>query len=705
MKKIILFVSALAGLFLAASCQQENLEPVAGNNVVSYTIQVPGALSTKAIGEDVTAVNQLVYAVYYTEATAADDFTKTETRLFQKTAPITNGTARVNFELVNNQNFRVLFWAQVEKSENEQIYNTSDLKNVTLKQALAANSEDYAAFAGSDFIKYGDKLTERKVTLYRPVSQLNIATTPASLRLEGQTDVLIESTSVTVNGLSTSYNVAERVAGEIAATDYVYSASDPSLLSDDQITVNGTPYTYVAMNYVGFAAKPSSTVVVSYTINTENVGTITNTIENVPVKANYRTNIIGNLITSTSDYVIDLSEEWGGEENVEVLMDGLSKTDDGVYAISTAEAFAYASQNLFAQVGGSYVLAEDIDMTGASVATRAAETLIYNSAKLTHTMKAGYFEFDGKGHTIKNLPGMFIAYTGSARSVVVKNLTLETPNVAFNVEDIPETDGVGAFIGYAGTTTTITLDNCHVEGGKVQGGHWTGGLVGYAAGYSGNDGPVFETLTIKDCSVENATVTGKGSCGGIIGHATGDAWTLVDMDNIVVSSNNIISTGDSDNKAGAVMGTLGNAGKPTTVNGVTKTGGVTIDAYEVGANTVKSDNVENTKLWGRQGNSDGVLTVEGVKVDDFGSFSVTTTVTVTNDEELAAAVEGAFPEMVIKLAAGTYSDNIVLTVAELGAAKGDITFKAVEGASPVIAGTVTLGYRKQGTGAVCGTAT
>lgn len=620
MKKILLFASALAGLFLAGSCQRENLEPMESANTVTYTVQVPGALSTKTIGENVAAVTELVYEVYRTEATSADDHTKAETRLFHKTATITNGTATVEFELVNNQNFRVLFWAQVPENG---VYTVTDLKNVTISQALNANAENYAAFAGADYIKAGESIVGRTLPLVRPIAQLNIGTDDASLDIEGQTDVEISTTAVTVNGLSTLFNVAKNQAGEISATDYVYDAK-PVALSESTFAVNGINYNYVAMNYVGFAPQMGTNVEVTYTINTENVGTITNTIDNVPVKANHRTNIVGNLITSMSDYTITLDNEWEGDrEDVEVITDGLVKfNDSGVYQISNAHGLAYASQNLFAQEGGSYVLTADIDMTGStSVLTKAAaEGMTWNSAKLTHAMKARSFEFDGKGYTIKNLPGMFIAYTGSAKSVVVKNLTLETPNVAFNVEDTPETDGVGAFIGYAGTSTTITLDNCHVEGGKIEGGHWTGGLVGYAAGYSGNDGPVFETLTIKGCSVKNATVTGKGSCGGIIGHATGDAWTLVDMDNIVVTSNSIISTGDSNNKAGSVMGTLGNAGQPKTVNGVTMTGGVTIDRYEVSGNRVESNKVANAKLWGRQGNSDGVLTVDGEKVTDFGIY-------------------------------------------------------------------------------------
>ena len=49
MKKILYSVAAMALAFFSASCQQENLEPAAGNNTVTYTVEVDGAVATKAI--------------------------------------------------------------------------------------------------------------------------------------------------------------------------------------------------------------------------------------------------------------------------------------------------------------------------------------------------------------------------------------------------------------------------------------------------------------------------------------------------------------------------------------------------------------------------------------------------------------------------------------------------------------------------------
>jgi len=356
MKKILLFASALAGLFLAASCQQESLEPV-GGNTVTYTVQVPGALSTKAIGTDVSKVTELIYEVYRI------DENDVETRLYQKKTSLTNGSATVELELVNNQDFRVLFWAQVPENG---VYTTTSLKNVTLATGLNANAENYAAFAGQDEITDGENLTGRTVTLVRPVAQLNIATSAESLVIgEGGIDpttVTFKETAVKVEGLSTVYNVADGAAGADEAT-FTYAAK-PVALSETTLNVNGVDYSYVAMNYVGFAQTSGDNVKVTYTIETNEVGTITNTISNVPVKANHRTNIIGNLITSTSDYTVTLSATWPtDEENVQVV------------AVSTAAGLQEAIDDIPAGTEGNIKLEGDIDLGALAgmISTKAGE--------------------------------------------------------------------------------------------------------------------------------------------------------------------------------------------------------------------------------------------------------------------------------------------------------------------------------------------
>lgn len=244
MKKILLFASALAGLFFAASCQQENLEPVQQGNTVTYTVQLPDAIGTKAIGTNVSAVTELIYEVYRIDENGD------ETRLYQMTEEMTGGSATVELELVNNQDFRVLFWAQVPETG---IYNTDNLKAVELSTTLNANAENYAAFANQDVITYGENLLGRTIDLVRPVAQLNIATSAESLKLgeddngeNAQTTVSFKTTGVKVEGLSTTYNVATGNAGADKST-FTYSANMPydadtntaDNLSETTIEVNG----------------------------------------------------------------------------------------------------------------------------------------------------------------------------------------------------------------------------------------------------------------------------------------------------------------------------------------------------------------------------------------------------------------------------------------------------------------------------------
>ena len=111
----MLFASALAGLFLAASCQQENLEPVMSGNTVTYTMQVPENIATKAkpTGYGFT----LHYEVY-----RQGDVTKLNADpVYEGTKTFENGSADVELEFVKDQEFTVLFWAQ--QTNGAQAYN------------------------------------------------------------------------------------------------------------------------------------------------------------------------------------------------------------------------------------------------------------------------------------------------------------------------------------------------------------------------------------------------------------------------------------------------------------------------------------------------------------------------------------------------------------------------------------------------------
>lgn len=290
--------------------------------------------------------------------------------------------------------------------------------------------------------------------------------------------------------------------------------------------------------------------------------------------------------------------------------------NNGVYTVAQPVAkigettFAFLQDALNAAASGvgeiTVEILEDINLTGTTWAPVTVSGPGYPLVTV-----------EGNEHTITGLTDMLFAATWAGKSgLIIKNLTIANSAIVNDENDAKGTVGVGAFIGYPQASATITLDNCHLKNSSVKGGHWTGGLIGMAGGYNGNDGPVFMNLTIKDCSVTGSTITGKGSAGGIIGHGSCAAWTKVVIENTTVTGNTILSTGSSVNKAGAVMGTIGAAGQPTTVNGVEKTGGAYVSAM-VARNTVKSAETEITTIYGRQGTSTGMLYLVGGSYDKY----------------------------------------------------------------------------------------
>lgn len=282
-----------------------------------------------------------------------------------------------------------------------------------------------------------------------------------------------------------------------------------------------------------------------------------------------------------------------GEDHSGVVKE--SETEE-IYRISTPDGLVYAAKNLFAQKkDGVYNIAADLDMTGKN----------YEAPKIDNV--AGNFTLNGNGKTISNLGNRLIAETGSAKTVTIKDLTLDKASIKIEVtsttEEIPNAEaGVAAFIGYAGTSENIVLENCHLANSSIEAinSSWIGGLIGYAAGFNqANNGPVFETVKITNCSVKGSTLTGgDSSVGSVIGHGIGDAATLVLIDKVEVSGNTI--SGNKDEKLGSVFGTVGSKVDPTAWNG--QANGVHLDnsSTTIEKNTVNNKVVSGLdKLYGR----------------------------------------------------------------------------------------------------------
>ncbi|MEE0237517.1 MAG: DUF6562 domain-containing protein [Bacteroidales bacterium] len=500
MKKLLYCAAALSAVLFAGSCQRENLEPVV-NGGVTYTITLPETVQTK--GENGYAEYDLYYEVYKTL-----DPTATGVQLlFQNNEPIvmTDETYELTLDLLNDQDYTVLFWAN---KKGTAYFNTEDLRNVAI---LAANSndDDRDAFCGMDQLEKHDGAQAKTVELKRPFAQVNIAT----LVNEVDYNIHPQTSYVKFTKIPVAYNVfTGKPVGETAEVEYGVENDEHiyTTIPADSIDVNGVKYKYVAMNYV---LVPEANIDVYYEIVTAN-GTVSNTINNVPVKKNYRTNIVGNLLTSNATYTVELKPgfEEGEYNGPEFVMEPKYNAETKTYTVTEAFELKWIAQQVNTGKdnfqGKTVQLAADIDLKNEPWTPIGQGNHFQGTFEGVALTKAG-----NDYPTISNLyieNGEYAGLFGTiSHGAILRNFNL-------NHVRISGTDYLGAVVGQIYTTVeNVTVEDAEItavpyllaDGVTYDGGAKVGGIAGL----------VGQSATITDCTVNDATFQAYRDMGGIVG--------------------------------------------------------------------------------------------------------------------------------------------------------------------------------------------
>ncbi|MBP3662524.1 MAG: hypothetical protein J6J25_05410 [Bacteroidales bacterium] len=610
MKKLLYCAAALATLLFAGSCQRENLEPAQESAAVTFTVEAPAALQTRAIADGLN-VNELIYEVWLTETLG--DLTQNAQKLYQAKTDmaVENGVnkATLTLDLVNDQKFTVLFWAQVKEAG---AYTTDKLTEVTYaKNEYNSNDESLAAFYAVAYVndskhveKDGTTAADSKVSLRRPFAQLNLGTLNTSTAYT----VALEKSMVTVENVNTVFNVATSEATQPVAKTFKMAE-----VPTESLSVNGTTYEYVAMNYM-FAGDNIS---VSYDIETTLNGTsahVTNTVSSVPLKENYRTNIIGNLLTSKVDY--------------EIVVDAAFNTPDEI----VVEGVDYVTTDLEL----NEALKQDkrdivIDLAQEEV-TRATSPKTYN-VDVTSWKK--------------------LAFGGELTKSITINANGNTIN--FNL-----LDGDWSHVSLNNDDAVLTINDANITTSGENTGHWKRVILHFASDVVLNNVTAANGLGFKkDAYLNDVEVSQVGdnyalwvwaqgqtvTLDGVSVDSPGRALKVADEDatgpaKVTVNVSN--STFKSVKKAAILVtskaGAVINWGKGNDITGVAAdpANAVWVDDGE------KYQNIED-------------VTVTGASVIIEGQVSATPV--VTNAEELKAAIAAANndKQTVILLKAGTYT--------------------------------------------------
>ena len=512
MKKILLFVSALAGLFLAASCQQENLEPVAGNGQVTFTVEAPAVMQTKAIANGMN-VNELIYEVWITSAADPTNLVGKE-RLFQGKETMFHedgkNKAKVTLDLVNDQHYTVLFWAQVKEEGKPAAYITEKLTEVKYAKGVdqyLANDESLAAFYAVNTVNDGVPGSST-VYLKRPFAQVNLCTfnkrdVTNTVDHPGDYNVAIVNSKMTLKKVPTQFNVATSEATEPADFSFVYNVVPSG--EDKTIEVNSTKYYYAGMNYVFAGDNLELTYDIQTSLNgSTNYAVVNNVIAEVPVKENYRTNIIGNLLTSKTYYEIFVDAAF---DDNNYAGDKYGVIDGKVY-VKVADVTEF--NETFANGTDIIVLNADINLS--EVATRAGDvSLQVKGRELVidlngHTLSAistqsstNYNLFDVNGGTLTVKNGT-IAYKHEGENMgwnASTNIFNVTAGGVLNLNGVTAENQGGSDMGFVAHLNNWGEVTLNVENSTL--------VSNYVAVRVFNSGPHMNNVDIKNSTLKGGS--------------------------------------------------------------------------------------------------------------------------------------------------------------------------------------------------------
>ena len=326
-KKLFLGMFAAAGMLLATSCSNDELDVVQSGNEaqVTFLLATEGGIATRAIS-DGTGAKKLVYAVYNANGELIETIANADVngQIVDNSAFDNSLTENVTITLAKGQQYTVAFWAQ---NPNCTAYTTTDLKNVTVDYVGLNNDETRDAFFKAEtFTVTGN--TEIDVVLKRPFAQINVGVYQTDWDAAVASEIEIEKSKVTITNAATSINL---LTGEVAGEETVEYGlgiipaqfTAPETLNVD-LNQDGTKekYVYLSMSYIlandattGYAKATLEDLDFTFAPKSGNNINFSEGLNAVPVQRNWRTNIIGKILTGDVTFNITIDPIYDGEYN------------------------------------------------------------------------------------------------------------------------------------------------------------------------------------------------------------------------------------------------------------------------------------------------------------------------------------------------------------------------------------------------------
>lgn len=599
-KNLFMSMLAIAGMLFATSCSQDELlnEPTTGDYVsAKFTIGTSDGIATRATIGNGTKADKVACAVY--------DEKGTELRDLYAIRDVVDMKATYEIRLAKGQKYRVAFFAYNSTAD---AYDVTYLTDIKVKDSQNSNIENRDAFTAYVDVDATVNTINEDVTLYRPFAQLNLGVDNTEWTDAVKAGVTVAKSKIVVTNVYDQFSAYDNAIVATAEPKTMTFAMNTIPTEELEVDVdrdgtiaNTEKFKYLALNYllVGDAGTEKSLTDVEFVWENSDASKTNNPtthFKNIPVQRNYRTNIIGKLLTNpaTFNIVIDADFIDSPEDDYIVsVWDGESATTpvadaDGVYRISSAEELVGMMNDSKSPNCNNYqnvVLESDIDLGGNTISGFGDDS--------------GFFDgvFDGQGHSISNFKidatnrtyyaGLFnqvSQYSGT--NTVIKNLIVKNATVA-------GTSQVGVIVG--GMNGNTIVENCKVYNSTVKAVKKVGSVVGYTAGGTVKDNYA-ENCVIEYSEKEASEILGYENTGSTVSGNTFNNITFVvsatalateltpDANGVITLTRDYTVTGDWTSLA--LSGTVTIEGNNHTIKGINQplvagTGGINITVNDL----------------------------------------------------------------------------------------------------------------------------
>lgn len=315
MKKIFSLMVAALSVLAVASCAKENLSK-ADEATMTLKLSIPEAAATKAYGDGMFADKNVIIGVF--DENGVEKFRKN----FVWAKDVFEQEVQIRF--IMGKKYQMVLWAQYGEAYGDP--KTMPLESITLDYS-ASNRENLDAFYAYVPVFTVKQDFQKSITLTRPFAQLNFATTIGDMdESVADTDMtgLDNTAKVTITNVANTLDlftglttyVKDGHAETTPQTVVIPATAFPSKVDGKYptITVEEVTYEVISMNYVLVADSGAQDGKTTVDLKLE-VGDLVIDVPNAYMKRNWRTNVVGELLTAEGSFKVSIDPDFEGDYN------------------------------------------------------------------------------------------------------------------------------------------------------------------------------------------------------------------------------------------------------------------------------------------------------------------------------------------------------------------------------------------------------